>query len=296
MEPTAGTIIPFMFDNLPLRGRLIRLPNLAAAIPTLPPHTPAAAQALCEVVLANALMATELKNPDINNEATVTVQIQSTGPVELLTSQCTHFGNLRAYARLAENTPKELNFDALFGSQGGICAVTVDYGPKTKPYQSLIGLAEGSVLKSIEAYYSQSAQVKTVITSALNPQQGHTAAMLFLQEMPGSDPISEDDWNRINYILQTVEQNELLPGELTAETLLMRLFAEDQIRLFADEPLHFKTEHLRTRMELALRQLGEEEVMKMVAEDSQITMTDNFTGQEETFTEAELKVLFTATH
>src|SRR5258707_6308122 len=51
---------------------------------------------------------------------------------------------------------------------------------------------------------------------------------------------TSDDWQRLSLILKTVEDLELLDTELAPETVLWRLFHEDEVRVQPALPVAFR--------------------------------------------------------
>jgi molecular chaperone Hsp33 len=49
-----------------------------------------------------------------------------------------------------------------------------------------------------------------------------------------------DDWDRLSLLLKTVEDLELVDTTLSPETLLWRLFNEDEVRVHPPEPVVFR--------------------------------------------------------
>ncbi len=70
---------------------------------------------------------------------------------------------------------------------------------------------------------------------------------------------SEDDWNRLSMALRTVEDIELLDTALAAETLLWRLFHEDEARVLPAEPIAFRCDCDTARIASVLRSYSPEE-------------------------------------
>lgn len=279
-----GHLLPFMLDNIPVRGRLLRLDNLNTHVPALNGQPDNFNQMLCDIISATVLFSYELKNAN-----RVTLQIQSEGEVPLLVAQCTGDGSLKAYGKTKSDVSGKRFID-LFNNNA-ILAVSVDMPHAPQPYQSFVELNHQSLTSSLEQYFSQSAQVRTYLRVFSGSQNGKTAcAALFLQALPGEN-LTDDDWHRIGLILNTVTLAEALPGEVTDEALLRRLFAEDEVRIFDAQPLAFNPQHNRQKMEGALRSLGLEACLDLL-QDGTVTLTDEFSGFSETFTEAQIRQIF----
>lgn len=88
-----------------------------------------------------------------------TLQTQSDGPVKMLVSDFTSAGDVRACASVHDDMPLDVN--NLLGQ--GHLAFTVDQGENTDRYQGIVELRDNSLPKSIQAYFTQSEQIRTGI-------------------------------------------------------------------------------------------------------------------------------------
>jgi len=279
-----GQLLPFMFDNIPVRGKLLRLDDLNLHVPALHDKPENFVQMLCDMVSAAVLFSHDLKNAN-----RVTLQIQSEGDVPLLVAQCLAGNTLKAYGKTKTDITGKRFID-LFNNNA-ILALSVDMPHAPQPYQSFVELNHQSLTSSLEQYFSQSAQVKTYLRVFSGMVNGKTAcAAIFLQALPGEN-LSEDDWHRLGLILNTITLAEALPGTVSDLDLLRRLFIEDDLRLFEAQPLTFNPRHNREKMCEALKSLGLEACLGLL-QDGKISMTDEFSGFSETFTEADLRALF----
>ena len=286
-----GTLLPFMLENIGVRGKIVRLYDLSAHIASMSnantPLTHALADMLCAtVVLAN----------DLDEGCSVTLQLHSGSDVSLLVSQWDFERTLRAFAD-KQRAEKGLDYAEIAQKQS-VFAITVNHPRYRTPYQSLVGLDAHSVSSSMATYFAQSAQTPTyfrVYCSKVNNKMA--AAALMLQMLPDAQKDSktrttEDDWQRLSYILETLFAEEILDPTVRPEGILQRLFAEDTIRVFDSTDLHFASATPRSRMLKALKSMGEQQCRDLLAEDGKITMTDEFSGAEELFDEKDIYTLF----
>lgn len=280
-----GQLLPFIFDNIPVRGRLLRLDNLNSHVPALNGQPENFNQMLCDIISATVLFSYELK--DANR---VTLQIQSEGEVPLLVAQCTNNGSLKAYGKTKSDITGKRFID-LFNNNA-ILALSVDMPHASQPYQSFVELNHNSLTSSLEQYFAQSAQVRTYLRIFSGNHNGKVAcAALFLQALPG-ETLTDDDWHRLGLILNTITLAEALPGTMADTDLLRRLFAEDNLRIFEPQTLAFNPKHNRERMIEALKSLGLEACLDIL-QDGKVTLTDEFSGFSESFSEAEIRKFFT---
>lgn len=287
VSPMQNSLLPFAFENIPVRGRLLRLYNIEQHAPSLTQAAPVIAQATTDMLAASALMAY-----DLGDNATVTLQIQSANPaVPLMVARTTHGGGLRAYAQSQQGVAP-LTFEMIAdGDTPALLAVTVDYNANptrknNEPYQSIVALRAPSVSVSLAHYFNHSVQLPTLLHTFTH-NNGHTCGALFLQALPTPAPLDEDIFRRLTLLLNTLTASEFLAPTTTPHTLLNRLFAEDTLRVFDEQPLHFAEENPRARMLTALISLGAQTCQNLLSQGP-IEMTDDFTGRTEIFTATDL--------
>lgn len=290
-----GTLLPFMLDNIAVRGKIVRIENLNNHVKALTLGDDGIAKMLSELLVASAVLAFDLKE-----NANVTLQIHSDGDLPLLVAKCNRNGVIKAFAEKPHLgvVPEETINKS--GEIDSVLVVTIDFGPGSEPYQSMVPVRTTSISRSVEDFFTDSAQLKTyfrVFTGS--DKQGRTSCgAVFLQAMPahgGKDAkhVSDDDWRRMALLLSTLRSEEILPGKISEEELLGRLFAEDTVRIFPEQNLSFTQASDRERMAQALLKMGADECRALLAEhDGKITVEDEYTGASESFTEADLKIIF----
>jgi molecular chaperone Hsp33 len=285
-----GVVQSFMFDNIPVRGKLLRLSNITDHVPSLEVGENDMALLMAELVTSAVCFATDLKG-----KAYVTLQVHSPGPLPLLIAKCNWEGTLRAYAKKdGEDITKE-DIRRATGDQS-IFAVTVDFGREGENYQSFVPIKSTSISASVEAYFEQSAQLRTAFRVYTTVEEGKTsAAAVFLQAMPErGGQLADDDWKRLNLLLDTITEAEILSPKISEKGMLIRLFGmDDIIRVFEPQKLYFKEEANRKRMARALKSLGQATCTDLL-EDGQIEVTDEYSGKTEVFTKDDIDALFAA--
>ncbi len=287
-RPHQGIVLPFMFDNIPVRGKLLRLSNITDHVESLEVGENDIATLLAELVTSAVCFANDLKG-----KAYVTLQVHSTGPLPLLIAKCNWEGTLRAYAKKeADDITKEDIARAT--GDGSVFAVTVDFGRENENYQSFVPIKSTSISASVESYFYQSAQLLTRFRVYTQVVDGKTScAALFLQAMPErKGEVTEDDWNRLGMIMDTITEEEILSEKISEKGMLVRLFGlDDIIRVFEPQKLHFKDEANRSRMERALKSIGREACIELL-DDGKIEVKDEYSGKTEVFTEEDINTIF----
>jgi molecular chaperone Hsp33 len=191
----------------------------------------------------------------------------------------------------------------------GRCAITLD--PKDKsggaqPYQGVVGLRgdRGEPLQALaevlEHYMLQSEQLDTRLLLAADEQ---VAAGLLIQRLPvegegnleraqREDEIGINEaFNRIAHLAATLTREELLT--LDADTLLRRLFWEEDVRRFEPLAPHFACTCSRERVRNMLAGLGREEVEGIIAERGEVEVGCDFCGTQYRFDPVDVGDLFT---
>lgn len=246
--PPADFVLPFDLPNSGLRGRLVRLS--AVSTRALEAHVlpEPAARVAAEACVLSTLLGSALKL-----EGRLTLQTKSSGPLDLLAAD--YYGaeegrpaGIRSYARLDEQRYALLGnappFDALAGE--GVVAITIEPKAGGQRYQGIASLAPASIAATAEAYFAQSEQLPTAIrlaaASLRAPGQAHSdwvAGGIMLQATP-ERRLDEDDWERLAAFLATLGDLELVDVSLAAETLLWRLFHNDEVRVHPAEAIVFR--------------------------------------------------------
>ncbi|MGH6889572.1 MAG: Hsp33 family molecular chaperone HslO [Rhizomicrobium sp.] len=286
--PAADFVLRFDLPLAGLRGRLVRL--AAVATRALEAHAlpEPAARVAAETCVLGALLGSALKL-----EGRLTVQTKSTGPLDLVASD--YYGGeqgrplgVRAFAHLDEGRFAALgdaqpSFGAMAGE--GVMAITIDPTAGGQRYQGIASLVPQSIAASAEAYFSQSEQLPTALRLAAATiyaagQEGRrwVAGGLMLQATP-DDRVDSDDWERLAAFLATVEDMEIVDVSLTAETLLWRLFHEDEVRVHPAEEIAFRCDCDSARIARVLRSYSESEVKELVDSDGVIRARCEFCGR-----------------
>jgi len=117
-------------------------------------------------------------------------------------------------------------------------------------------------------------------------------AGMMLQRMPDQQGMDADAWNRAAILADTIRPEELL--QIPANDLLLRLFHEETLRRFEQEPLAFACSCSREKVGDMLQSLGKEEIDSILAEHGEIEIACEFCGREYRFDAVEAAQLFTA--
>lgn len=290
-EATAGpdTLTRFLIDGAGVRGVRVHLQDSWQHIRSLMQDVEAQAPAALEL-LGEALAASALFTGHAKVDGRLSVQLKGTGTLRTLFAECTAAGDLRGIVRLAEDggaVPRDLRHMG----PGSMLAITIENpglsGREPNRYQGLVSLESESLAGAFEDYFRQSEQLPTRLLLAGDHEK---VAGLMLQKLPG-DEGDDDGWARAGALFDTLTSQELL--ELSADTLLTRLFHEDGVRTLGDKALRFACSCSKARVESMLVSLGEEEAMGAVI-DGEARIRCEFCGQRYSFSAGDVRALLDA--
>ena len=286
-ENHIDTLHHFMFeDNLnqpmPIRGNLVRLNTTYTQVlqhQTLPSVLK---HALGELMAASALLSATLKM-----DGALVLQIQSKGALKLLVVECSSDLNMRATAKWDESQTSKIAEKPFFDLvKNGQFIITLD--PKEgEAYQGIVPIEGETVAEMLQNYMLRSQQIDTSLWLHADET---SASGLLLQKLPdfggnlggvnsssAAMPVlnqDEDAWNRMNVLANTITNEEL--KDLPAETLLTRLFAEENVRLFEPKSTQFHCSCNQSSVASMLRMLGEDELNSILAEFGKIEVNCDF--------------------
>lgn len=270
-------IVPFVFENLPVRGSVIQLERAWQRMIGEHDYSPIVTETLGQAAAATGLIAQSLKF-----DGAVTMQLQSAGELRMLVMQCTSELEMRGMAVTGDDAGAS-TFAGLLDKAH--CAITVDNGER--PYQGIVEVAAESLVASLENYFDRSVQVPSLLALFAD---GERAGGVLLQQMPGQTAIADDDWTRLGYILETLTFAETTGDE--PMRLIGKLFAEDDVRVFGPRPVAFHCPCSRQRAEEVLRMLGEDDAVDAVETQGTIRVTCEYCGRERGFDAVDISKLF----
>lgn len=234
-EPHLDRSLGFVLPARHARGRVVRLGPVLQRIVAAHAYPPVIAALLAEALVLTALLGATLKD----DGAQMTLQAQTeSGPVELLVCDY-RGGELRGYIkfdadRLAE-MPADPSLYALFGK--GYLAITFDQAATGERYQGIVPLEGATLADAAETYFAQSEQLPSLIRVAVG--EGRAAGIL-TQYLPEGEEgrerlhvrVDRPEWEHVATLAGTVTDAELLDPALSPETLIWRLFSEeDEVRV-----------------------------------------------------------------
>ncbi|KPZ51915.1 MULTISPECIES: Hsp33 family molecular chaperone HslO [Pseudoalteromonas] len=272
----------YLFDKLDVRGELVQIEH--AYNEMIANHNyPEPVKAL----LGELLVATCLLTATLKFEGEIAVQLQGDGPVKYAVINGDDKQNMRGIARMQSevsgSTVKEL-----VGKGYMVITITPTKGDR---YQGIVPLEHDTLSECIESYFEQSEQLKTRLWFATNTSEGKAKACgLFLQVLPVDKQKSIDDFTHLEALSDTIKPEELL--ELDANTVLTRLYHEDNPRVFDPQAITFKCGCSRDKTIAALVNVGQQELLDDVAENGTVNISCHYCLKEYIFDEQDIKNIF----
>jgi len=274
--------IGFSIPGRNARGRVVRLGPVLDEILSAHDYPAPIARILSEALVLTALLGAMLK--EAGGQLTLQAQTES-GIVDLLVCDY-RGGELRGYVRfdrdrLAE-LPSRRDLQALFGK--GYLAITFDQAVSGERYQGIVPLEGESLAEAAQSFFAQSEQIPSFVRLAVD-DTGHVAGGILIQHLPEGEEgrerihtrLDHPEWEHVRILAETIKYGELTDRGLPLDTLLWRLFHdEEEVRLLEAVPLakgcRCNPDHIRA----VIARFGAEERAAMIDEDGLIKVGCEF--------------------
>ena len=217
---------------------------------------------------------------------------------------------IRAYASYDDETLDQ-KADPFSQLGNGYFAILIDQGEGMTPYQGITPIAGGSLSACAQTYFAQSEQLPTRFELSYGQSQmpGQSihwrAGGVMLQHMPkasphvtgeggsgeqglldASDILDADEgenWNRANLLLDTVDALELIGPSVAPTDLLVRLFHEEQPRVYDAQSVKFGCSCSEDKVRQSLSIYSAKEIGTMVTDEGTVTADCQFCGSHYVF-------------
>ena len=299
------TVLPFQLDKSDIRGRIARLDGVLSGV--LKQH---AYPQTVEALVAEMTLLTALIGQTVKLRWKLSLQVQSKGAVRMIATD--YYGpekegeaaRIRAYASFDSNKLTKGRPMDQIGE--GYFAILIDQGGGNKPYQGITPLSGTSLSESAEAYFAQSEQLPTKFslsygrTTEPGVAEHWRAGGIMLQHTPKASPSvgsgggsgesgllaaadlvsgeTEENWSRVNFHLDTVEELELIGPTITPTALLTRLFHEERLRVFNPQRVVFGCSCSEKKVRQSLSIYSARDIETMTTEDGNVTADCQFCG------------------
>ena len=275
----------FLFDDSDVRGEIATLGESYQHVLAKHAYPEPVAQLLGELLAAAALLVGTLKFDGL-----LVLQARSSGAVPLLMVECSSDREVRGIARYhAEQIEAGATLPELMPE--GALAITIDPA-KGQRYQGIVALDGANLAECLTNYFAASEQLPTRFWLNADTRR---ACGLLLQQLP-ADRIRDAEeraasWEHLRTLADTLTAEELLG--LDSETLLHRLYHQEQLRLFEALPIRFRCSCSRERSARALISLGKEDALQLVAEQGgSVSIDCQFCNHPYRFDAADIAQLF----
>ncbi|MCW8844948.1 MAG: Hsp33 family molecular chaperone HslO [Gammaproteobacteria bacterium] len=254
----------FVFEELPMHGRLVNLNAAFKAVLSLHPYPAPVRDLLGQAMVAAVLLAATLKF-----RGQLTFQLEGDSDLKMLVVQCTDELSVRGLARY-KTAPEGKSFREMVGK--GRMLVTVEGAEAGSRYQGIVPLEGDSLADCLDSYFRTSEQLPTRFWLACDA--GSAAGMLLQQLPQAAATRDEDAWPRLNMLAKTLTPEELLG--LSDREILVRLFNQEDVRMFESRRITFSCLCTRDRVEDVLKMLGREEVDEVLSEKGEVEVHCEF--------------------
>lgn len=273
----------FFFEHEDVRGQVVHLHDAYQTIMTQHAYPAHIRKILGESLLAAVMMANTIKF-----KGDLTIQFQSKGPLKTIVAKCTHDNHIRGFVDWDHSASAEAISQNL--GQGQLVVTIMQAGQK--PYQSIVPLENHTVTEALEFYFAQTEQLSTRIWCAVTED---SASGMMLQIIPQSSGPSSPEkrelfWEHATKLGETITSEELLT--LENQTILHRLFHEEDVRLFEANAIAFQCSCDLDRMKNAIRMLGEADAMALLSTHKEISIACEYCNAQYAFNQAEVQAIF----
>ena len=300
------TVLPFQLDVSDIRGRVVRLDGALDEILSQHQYPPQ-----IEALVAETALLTALIGQSIKLRWKLSLQVRGKGAARLIATD--YYGpsdegepaRIRAYASYdADWLDPAASAYSQVGE--GYFAVMLDQGAGMTPYQGFTPIAGNSLSDCAQTYFAQSEQLPTrfALTFGKSQMPGHPSHWrgggVMLQHMPqvGQSVASPEgsgeggllthidilagepaeNWTRVNALLDTVEELELIGPTVAPTELLVRLFHEEGPRVFDATPVHFGCSCSAEKVHQTMSIYSQRDIAHMTTPEGIVTADCQFCG------------------
>lgn len=244
------------------------------------------------LVSASLLSALQLQK----STARINLQLECDGAIRGIFVECDAQGALRGYAKnpLVEfqGEPGAYEWRPVLGNSGYL-SVLRDQG-EGEFFRSSVSLESFDLQRDMERYFEASEQVATTLALHVHPRETEPLGVVcgvLLQTLPGGDVDALDRMRQrlVAGALEDVVRD--LGDEVSAGALLSRLLEAEDFEVTSRYPLQWRCTCSKERVTRALRVLGRDELLDMLARDGKAEAACQFCSTNYLVTDRELAAL-----
>lgn len=286
MDNSNDTLHRFIFENTDIRGNYVKLNHTieeAIQHQALPQNL---LTALGELMVANALMASTLKL-----DGSLTLQIQTNGPLKLLIAECNE--NLGMRGTVKWSGPIE-SLDPIDLIKEGHFIITLNQKNAKTPYQGIVPMEGNSISELLENYMLRSEQIQTKLWIH---SQDNIFYGLLIQKLPFNSSAEVVDPEAMKNVWEHVvaladDSFEFIRPNLKTSDILQDIFPSETIRLYDPSFPEFACSCSKKSVENMLRLIGKKECESIIEEQSSITIHCDFCNECYKYSEDEVDFVF----
>lgn len=286
MHNSEDTLYRFIFENTDIRGNYVKLNHTieeATQHQALPQNIHIA---LGELMVASSLLASTLKL-----DGSLTLQIQTNGPLKLLIAECND--NLGIRGTVKWNGPIESIAPIDLIKEGHFIITLIQKNAKT-PYQGIVPMEGNSISELLENYMLRSEQIQTKLW--IHSQENIFHGLL-IQKLPFNSSAEALDqeamtsaWEDI--VMSADKSFKAIHPALEASKILQTIFSSETIHLYDPSYPNFACSCSKKSVENMLRLIGKKECESIIEEQSSITIHCDFCNECYKYSEDEVEFIF----
>lgn len=253
---------------------------------------PTASAALGRAMTAGVMLGSMLKG-----DAKLTIKVEGGGPIGVILVDSNSNGEVRGYVTNPQthfelNNKGKLDVARAVGTEGTLTIVK-DLGLKDH-FSGQVPIVSGELGEDFTYYLVTSEQVPSSVGVGVlvNPDNTILASGGFvIQLLPGTN---DETITKIEERLSKIEPiSKMIQRGLTPEEILEEVLGEGNVKILEKQPVTFKCQCSKERIENAIVSLGAEEIQSMIDEDGQAEAQCHFCNELYMLTREDLEELLT---
>lgn len=222
----------------------------------------------------------------------LTVQVQGSGPIKVMTVTADANGNVKGFASVPQvwipaNANGKLDVGGAVGI--GVLSVMKDMGLR-EPYVGQVALQTGEIGDDLTYYFASSEQVPSAVGLGVLMNKENTvrqAGGFIIQLMPFTQ---EEVIDRLEKrVAEVGSVTELLEQGMTPEQILEHILGEFDLEIHDTVPAQFACNCNKNRVSRAIISLGKKEIQAMIDDNEPIEVNCHFCNTKYRFDVEELK-------
>ena len=250
--------------------------------------TPLTSAALGRTLVAASLLGNDLKGEN----DTITVRIDSDGPIGSIVAVSDSLGYVRGYCKNPQADLPVRESDRKINVSGGVgngtLSIIKDLGMK-EPYIGQTQLVSGEIAEDITAYLATSEQIPSVCALGVLVERDwsiRAAGGYIIQLLPG---VYDDEIDRLEECIKKARAvTECLDEGMSLEEILETTLTGFEIEVLDEYEVGYKCTCSRERTRGVLMSIGAEELRTIAEEDGQAEVNCQFCDNKYLFDKEEL--------